>query len=217
MEYRTAQRTEHKLNSQVFDEISVNERLEALLNLNAQYDRKAAELDEELDATTMLFALNRKETFAFFGAMLGSIPPVSFFLLLIVKDGNHQPPPLLLVLMLGTVIIASLTGYHSGKLVASALRQAEGMAFWTRLPYFALIGLLWGIVSGAAGGVLIFLIGAIFGAFLGGVVGAVALPLFSIPYMAVKRGELIELKHFLPISIGITLSISAYILGSLYR
>ena len=61
------------------------------------------------------------------------------------------------------------------------------------LPF---LGLLWGIVSGGAGGIIVFIIGAFFGALLGGIVGSVALPAFTILHRSLKKGEMIELKHF---------------------
>jgi hypothetical protein len=76
-----------------------------------------------------------------------------------------------------------------------------------------LIGLLWGMISGGAGGVIVFIFGAFFGAILGGIVGSLALPLFTIFHRLMKKGENIELKHFLPIAFGITFIICGFILG----
>ena len=81
------------------------------------------------------------------------------------------------------------------------------------LPALALIGLLWGAVSGAAGGVIVFFFGAFFGAVLGGIVGSVALPLFTVFHRWLKKGESIELKHFLPVAFGVTFVICGFILG----
>jgi len=75
------------------------------------------------------------------------------------------------------------------------------------------IGILWGIMAGGAGGVIIFLVGAIFGAFIGGMVGGAALPLFLIFHRLLRKGEFIEQKHFLPIAFGITFTICSFILG----
>ena len=75
------------------------------------------------------------------------------------------------------------------------------------------IGFLWGASAGAAGGVVIFIFGALFGAVLGGIVGAAALPVFATLHRWLKKGEFIELKHFLPLAFGIVLTICGFILG----
>jgi hypothetical protein len=68
-------------------------------------------------------------------------------------------------------------------------------------------------MSGAIGGLFLFIIGAFFAAIAGGIVGSFALPLFIALRAPVRRGDLTELKHFLPIALGITLSLCAFILG----
>ncbi len=78
------------------------------------------------------------------------------------------------------------------------------------LPF---VGILWGILSGGAGGAVILLFGAIFGAILGGIVGSFALPVFTILHRLLKKGDQIERKHFLPLAFGITFIISAFMLG----
>lgn len=174
--------------------------------------------DAEIEAGAMRFPLRRKQVFAYFGAMLGSLPPASIFIAFAFRNGyQNPPPPLVIVLMSSTIIVASIAGYQFGKVIGTIAQKIERRTFSQRILLFALLGLLWGIVAGAAGGIFIFIIGALFGAALGGAVGAIALPLFAVPYIAVRRGTLIELRHFLPISLGVTLLICAYILGSLYR
>jgi hypothetical protein len=68
-------------------------------------------------------------------------------------------------------------------------------------------------VTGAAGGIFIFIIGALFGAILAAMVGSIAVPAFTIFHRLLKRGEMIERKHFLPLAFGITFIITAFILG----
>jgi hypothetical protein len=73
--------------------------------------------------------------------------------------------------------------------------------------------ILWGIIAGGSGGLIIFLVGAFFGAFVGGTVGAVALPAFAVFHRVLKRGDVMEYKHFLPLALGVTLTICSFILG----
>jgi len=78
------------------------------------------------------------------------------------------------------------------------------------LPF---VGMLWGILAGGAGGIIIFVIGAIFGAALGGAVGMAALPALAVFHRLLKKGDQLDRKHFLPIAFGIIFTISAFILG----
>ncbi len=75
------------------------------------------------------------------------------------------------------------------------------------------VGMCWGILAGGAGGTIIFVVGALVGALLGAIVGALALPIFTVFHRLLKRGDQIEEKHFLPLAFGITLVISAFVLG----
>jgi hypothetical protein len=92
-------------------------------------------------------------------------------------------------------------------------RNIEARSWSVMLLLAPLIGLTWGIISGGAGGVIIFVIGALFGAILGGAVGMVALPAFAVFHRLLKRGDMIERRHFLPLAFGITFTICSFILG----
>ncbi len=80
----------------------------------------------------------------------------------------------------------------------------------TTLPF---VGILWGIMAGGAGGIISFVVGAFFGPLIGSLVGAAALPFFSIFHRLLKRGDKMENKHFLPLAFGIAFIISAFFLG----
>ncbi|NNE98413.1 MAG: hypothetical protein HKN25_05255, partial [Pyrinomonadaceae bacterium] len=72
---------------------------------------------------------------------------------------------------------------------------------------------LWGVLSGGAGGLFIFLIGAVFGAMIGGMVGSVGLSAFAILHRILKRGDLMSRDLFYPLAFGVTFAICALILG----
>ncbi len=76
-----------------------------------------------------------------------------------------------------------------------------------------LVGVFWGILIGGAGGVIVLVVGAFLGAVIGAAVGGVVLPTFVLFHRLLKRGDLIDRKHFLPLAFGITFVISAFFLG----
>lgn len=158
--------------------------------------------------------LDAEKTFARYGLMLGAFPPAAIFARWMVevtfRDGGGI---LVMGLMSFVILLSAIVGYFSGKVVGRAVSKAENRSWSAMVLITPFIGLLWGMGAGGAGGIIIFGIGAIFGAILGGAVGAVALPVFAMLHRLVKRGDLIEQRHFLPLAFGVTLTICSFILG----
>ena len=146
--------------------------------------------------------------------MLGIFPPATFFLAFLFGSAGRINPMAVILLVLANTGTA-LAGRKFGKVVARMVNYAEEQPLGVNLMLTVFIGALWGIVAGGLGGLFIFLIGGIFGAIIGGAVGAVALPAFLIPYKTVEQGGSVGLSHFLPISVGVTTIICAFILHML--
>lgn len=220
MEYGNTKTSDGELTCFHLQTLSVEERLETLLKANAaiaNHKMRFPKERDEFEALSMRRPIGCERTFSLFGAMLGSLVPASIFLSYIfAKNANGEEfwPSLIMSV---TTFVCAVVGFYSGTLVGKAVRTIENLAFATKLLALIVIGLLWGMASGGAGGLFIFLIGAFFGAIIGGVVGAVALPAFALPYFALSKGGMIDLRHFLPLSMGTTLSICAYVFGFLFR
>ncbi len=112
-----------------------------------------------------------------------------------------------------SISYVAISGYFSGKLIGKMVAETEKWSWAAMILIAPFIGILWGIMAGGAGGIFIFLIGAIFGAMIAGAVGGLALPIFTIFHRWLKKGEVIERNQFLPIAMGITFIICALILG----
>lgn len=191
----------------------VRQRLNTLLALNAETARQKAMFrsdKEKMEAALMKTPLSLEKTFAYFGLMLGAFPPVAMFIRFAI---DARLEGWIFGVMFIITLISSVVGFFSGKVVAKVVRSAEKLGWFSMILALPFIGLLWGTVSGAAGGIIVFVFGAIFGAILGGAVGAVALPIFTILHRLLKKGESIELKHFLPVAFGVTFVICGFILG----
>lgn len=158
--------------------------------------------------------LSVEKAFAYFGLLLGTFPPMAIFLRFLTDKGVLRLEDVWIVGVLAIVnLITATVGFFSGKTIGKAIGKIESWS-WTRmLLILPLLGSCWGILTGGAGGIIIFLIGAIFGAFFGGLVGAAALPLFAVLHRLLKKGDAIDRRHFLPIAFGITFAVSAFILG----
>lgn len=135
------------------------------------------------------------------------------FLYQTIGKNPYNDETWIIFLLLVVNFVCALTGYYSGRLIGQIVSQIEKLNWTSMLLIAPFIGILWGVMTGAAGGVFIFVIGAFFGAAIASLVGAVALPAFTIFHRFLKKGDVIERDQFLPIAMGITLLISALILG----
>lgn len=188
-----------------------------MLAVNEEYDHKNvlfASEKEESEANLMQNPLPVEKAYSYFGLLLGTFPPAAFFAKLILDTGvNNNNETWIIALMVLVNVVSAIVGYASGKLVGKAVLELEKYSWATMLLVLPFLGILWGVVSGGIGGIFLFVIGAVFGGVLGGMVGSVALPALTIFHRIFKRGDEIEGNQFMPIAFGVTLVISAFILG----
>ena len=199
------------------DDRIVEQRLAELLKLNAEIGRekKIYRSDSErIQARLMTRPIDSRKAFSYFGLVIGSLPPFALVFKIIGETMPAQRIPILFLTLLAVAGIATgVSGYASGRFVPSLVSRVSQFRLPNRLALISLIGLAWGTVSGALGGLFIFLVGSIFGGIAGGVIGAVTLPILVAFHSALRTGDFIEIKHFLPIAFGITLTLCALILG----
>lgn len=218
MEFRQTKTADRQQNLNQFagfdrDGELVKQRLNTLLALNAETAREKAMYRtdrEKLEAGLMKNPLELEKTFSYFGLLLGMFPPAAMFIRFAI---DARVDGWVFGVMFIINLISAVVGFFSGKIVAQIVRPAENLSWSAMLLMLPLVGLLWGIITGAAGGVIVFVFGAFFGALLGGIVGSIALPFFTVFHRLLKRGESIEFKHFLPIAFGVTFVICGFILG----
>ena len=159
----------------------------------------------------MVNPLNSKQVYSYFGYLIGTLPPAAIAMKL---SFNPEPMAGLFTILIATAgIITGLVGYATGKYIPAAISSVKNFRLPNRIALLSLIGLMWGVVAGAAGGILIFVIGALVAAMVGGFVGAITLPVLVALHQGFRRGDLMETRHFLPIGFGITGTLCALILG----
>lgn len=168
---------------------------------------------ERLDAAIMSAPIPMETAYSRFGLLLGLFPTTAIFFQVFGDIGVLGNSPIFLFLFLMAIAGTAAAGFFTGKLAARAARKAFDQRLTVSLSVIPLIGLVWGLVSGALGGTFIFGIGAFFGLIVGAVIGAAVVPVFAILHQLIRRGDLIEQKHFLPIAFGLSLAVSAFILG----
>ncbi len=217
MEYRGATSFDSELTPD--EAASLEQRLAALIAANAETDRRNKlypTIAIEAEAAAMRRPLKPEKALAYYGLMIGSLVPASIFTAFSLS-ARGGVASMLYLMMLMTTIFAAAAGYSFGKIIGRWVDMLEARPMRYRLPLLALIGALWGIIAGGSGGIFIFVVGLFFGAVLGGAVGMAALPAFALPYYAVRRAGLIDTRHFLPLALGSTLTICAFVLGMVFR
>ncbi len=172
--------------------------------------------ESEITASSLSLKLDFKKTYAYLGMMLGVFPPASFFALFVVES-NAPSEIWLVALLMGVNTVTALVGYFFGKVVGSLLYDRDNRSLTFYAFFLPFLGFLWGAITGAVGGVFLFIVGAFFGAMIGGAVGILALPAFYAMHRILKHGEYLELRYFLPVSTGIVYSICAFILSYIGR
>jgi len=198
------------------DELA-QQRLDLLLTLNAETAaRKEHPVSEQekIEAAAMKHPLSDEQAYSYFGLLLGTFPPLAISVRFLLNNGNIHSEDLWIFGVVAVVsLISAMVGYFSGKLVGRIVGELEKLSWLKMFLALPFIGILWGSFAGGAGGVIIFIFGAIFGAIIGGTVGNFALPVFTIFHRWLKKDGRIDRRHFLPLAFGITFIISAFILG----
>jgi len=191
--------------------------LAILLEANAETARQKTKYrtdKERFEAASMSWPIDTEHALAFLGLMLGIFPPAAMFFGPAIIRGEFNLNELWIVgILLIVNMVSAVVGCVSGRWIGRKVTRAERMSWSRMIVFLPFLGALWGFMAGGAGGFIFFAIGSVFGAIVGGIVGAIALPVFTIFHRILQRGDDIELKHFLPLSLGLTLAICSVILG----
>ena len=168
--------------------------------------------EERRRAGLMTRPIDSRQAFGYFGLMIGSLPAFAIALKILTVGSSNAAGMAVLFMAVG--IGSGLTGLGLGRrCIPGFLSYSSNFALPNRVALMIVMGIVWGALSGAVGGLVFILVGSIPGAILGGMVGAVVVPIMVGLHSCVRVGDFIEMKHFLPIAFGITLSICAVLLG----
>jgi hypothetical protein len=193
------------------DEIEDSEeRLAYLLSEN----KSALLLDSSEEELSMANPISQTRAFALFGSMLGTFGPLSIGIALLAGNGRPSGDELLFPLLFSLAnLTTAIVGYFTGKIVGNFVAATHKFRLLSAVSLLLLIGMIWGGVSGFAGGLFLLLIGSIVGAVIGGVFGSIATLVFGVIYRYLQIGGSIERRQFIPLAFGTTLFLCAFILG----
>lgn len=190
--------------------------LDSLLAANRKSaERKAIFKDarEELEASMMTRPISDRKALSYFGLLLGAFAPFSLIVKIFVVEGGNPDDIWFLALFLVANAVTAGMGFLTGSAVGNLLTSVKSYNWHSYILLTALSGVAWGIFSGGVGGIFLLIIGGLVGAIIGGMTAGIALPVYAAAHRLLARGNSIELKHFLPVSLGIVLTICAFILG----
>ncbi|HEV2913472.1 MAG TPA: hypothetical protein VGX92_09335 [Pyrinomonadaceae bacterium] len=197
-----------------FADQPVDARLKWLVAANAAENTRVSRLGLEEELMMMRRPIDIKRAYGIFGLLLGGFPSAAIFYRMFGDALTRREFELGLFLLLLGMNIAC---WAAGSIVASRLsgmaETIERDSWMGMLVMPLMLGLIWGVGAGAAGGFIFFGIGAFFGALCAIPVGLVAFALFMPLHRLLARGGMIEAGHLWPLACGVTLTLSALILG----
>ena len=159
--------------------------------------------------------LPSQRAYAQFGMLLGALPPAIIFARIFGYGFTQSSGggAFLFILCLIMNIVCCLAGRSMGAKLGRTLDTMERQSWSRMILMLPLIGTAWGSITGGAGGLVFFGLGAIFGAACAVPVGMLAFTLFTPLHRLLARGGMIDARHFWPLACGVTMTISALILG----
>ena len=168
---------------------------------------------ERMDTSLMTSPIDSRKVYSYFGLIIGALPPSALALNFISGLNQIGGLPIILLLLTLAAATTGTVGYAAGRYISAAVNHASRFRFPNHLLFLSVCGLAWGAVSGAIGGLFLFVFGFVPAGIIGGLVGAVVLPILATLHSLMRHGDFIEMKHFLPIAFGITLTLCALFVG----
>lgn len=188
---------------------------------------------EQAEHEIMHQPLSITTAYRLMGLLLGTLPPAVIFFQLFHKVLNFISIPGFSALMFFVCVlmnvVCGIAGYYLSDILANSFRKdkfhskildqtyyrgepVSWLGFLIRLP---LLGALWGLITGAMGGVFCFGFGIIFGPIAAIPVGVVGFTSFGILHRIVARDDMIEASHLVSLAVGISATITVLVLGIL--
>ena len=171
---------------------------------------------EEEEMLMMRRPLAAREAYADFGMLLGTIPPAAIFLKLFgdaLFDTRFGINVGVFLLLLAMNVFCAVAGRYFGRGLSRLASAAEELWWPAMILGAAGVGFLWGVMTGAVGGLPAYGFGAVFGALFAVPVGALAFAMFAPLHRLLARGGMIDARHLWPLACGVVTFISALILG----
>jgi len=157
--------------------------------------------------------VSAEKAYGVLGLTLGTFPPAAIFTKIFWNARFDEGTLVILALLFAVNLVCALAGYGMGRVLGKAVFELERKSWSMMFLVVPFLAVAWGITTGALGGLVFFGFGALFGPFFAVPVSLVAFTVFAVLHRLIETGGMIERKHLLPLAFGISLTISAFILG----
>jgi hypothetical protein len=195
----------------------INARLSWLKSELARDANVRALADADREAALALSMENPRTgraAYAALGTLLGLLPPAAMFGRFLTSFNFRADEAWwLLALCVVMNVICVAVGRAMGLWVGGRVGDPRRRTWHGLLLVAAFLGCLWGVVTGAAGGVLVFGIGAAAGAMLAVPVALAGFLLFAPLHRLFSHNGMIEARHLRPLALGVAGAIAALILS----
>jgi hypothetical protein len=182
-----------------------------------QHNKLFRTAQEKAEMELMRHPISSQKSYSILGLALGTFPPAAIFTKLLGNNiwlGRIEEEAFIILLLLFAMnLVCALAGYGMGSVLGKSAFELERSSWTKMLLTIPFLALAWGIVTGAAGGLVFFGFGALVAPFFAVPTALVAFPAFAFFHRLLERGGMIDRKHLLPLAFGISLTISAFILG----
>ncbi len=168
---------------------------------------------EDTEAMRMSHPVSKDEAFAWFGTFLGLFPPAAIFSRAFERGLRNDSDSWMLVACLVMNVICCVVGRAMGRQLSRKIGDTRQHGWVMTVLAALMLGFLWAVVTGAAGGVIVFGIGALFGPFFAAPVALVGFPAFMLLHRLLSRNGMIEERHLWPLAFGVPVVIAAVILS----
>ena len=197
-----------------FADQPVDVRLDWLVSANAAESARLSRMGSEEKLLMMQRPIDIKRAYGLFGLLLGVLPSAAIFYKLFGHALNRQEFEWgMFLLVLAMNVVCCLAGGLIASKLSGMAEAIERDSWMAMLAMPLLLGLIWGIGAGAAGGLIFFGIGAFFGALCAIPVGILGFALFMPLHRLLAHDGMIEASHLWPLACGVTLTLAALILS----
>ena len=186
-----------------------------LINTNAAEDARLAGAGDQEEIMMMRRPVSMQRAYALFGMLLGTFPPAAIFFRVFGSELSRQQFFLSrwVLLILAMNVVCCLAGRFFGSKMGLMLKGSERRSRTQKFLLSLFAGWCWALGTGAAGGFVFYGFGAIFGALFAIPVGLLAFALFTPLHRSFAHGGMIEARHLWPLACGVTMTLTALILG----
>ena len=197
------------------------ERLKAQLLSEDEFIRIQRDARVEAQKNLMLSPVSTPEAFALFGTLLGLLPPAAIFYRLfgygIFRTAWGTRPASddslgLFALCLAMNAVCCLVGRVLGRQVGRLAEELEKRSWGWTFVVPTLMGIVWGVGTGAAGGGVFFIVGALAGVFFAAPTGALAFAVFTPFHRMLACGGMIDVRHLAALLFGVVGSMVSLII-----